>query len=239
MMYKQATAPPLPQGIDDEHLSATEEGQQPDNLPSRLNFSMYWVKIVSILEDIRAMRQTVRSNHKAHSTSNGPSLGPDPSDILRINSRIEDLIEGAPAHIRIDADKTGLNEAQAAVFRYQGRAPSASYLAAAAKHRQGTLARILLLRPSLLAEAERLSSVTPRPNTTSAGKLEERFQRELCDMCISTAYSVLEEMDEHLGTIFKYQGWYAPQRMCSRNPRHRSVGSFVPETMSMEGLDDA
>jgi len=120
MMYKQATAPPLPQGIDDEHLSATEEGQQPDNLPSRLNFSVYWVKIVSILEDIRAMRQTVRSNHKAHSTSNGPSLGPDPSDILRINSRIEDLIEGAPAHIRIDADNTGLNEAQAAVFRYQG-----------------------------------------------------------------------------------------------------------------------
>jgi len=46
-------------------------------------------------------------------------------------------------------------------------------------------------------------------------------------------------MDEHLGTIFEYQGWYAPQRMCSRNPRHRSVGSSVPETMSMEGLDDA
>lgn len=116
------SSPPLPQDIDDEQLSATEEGRQPEMLPSRLASALYWLHLVPILEEMREMRLKPRTS--SGQTHHGIGLlGPDPGAILRLNSRIEDAIQGIPPHLRPDTNHMmmGFSEEQAAVFRYQGR----------------------------------------------------------------------------------------------------------------------
>ncbi|KAK4441998.1 fungal-specific transcription factor domain-containing protein, partial [Podospora aff. communis PSN243] len=194
------TGPPFPQSIDDEYLSATEEGRQPDALPARVAMNVFWARTAAIIEDMRAMRATSHGSSKVSPAAN--LFGPDPGAILRLNSRIEDVLRDMPYHLRPDADYTslGLSEEQAAVFRYQGRVLRTRSL----------LLRILLLRPSLLAQAQSRVSLR-RPSASSAAQLEERFQTEISDMCISTARAALEEMNQHLGTAMEYPGWYALQ----------------------------
>jgi hypothetical protein len=115
------TGPPLPQSIDEEYLSATDEGQQPDALPARVVMNVFGVRTAAIVDDMRAMRAASQASCKAPPSSN--LFGPDPGAILRFNSRIEDVLQDTPYHLRPDADhpSLGLSEEQSAVFRYQGR----------------------------------------------------------------------------------------------------------------------
>jgi hypothetical protein len=115
------TGPPIPQPIDDEYLSTTGEGQQPEGVPSRIGTNVFWIRSTAIIDDMRAMLAARQSSSKSNSNSN--LVGPDPGAILRLNSRIEDVLSEMPSHLRPEADhpSMGLDEEQAAVFRYQGR----------------------------------------------------------------------------------------------------------------------
>lgn len=203
LLYKQTSFPPLPQEIDDEYLSVTGEGRQPEGLPSRLTFNLLGVKTTSVIDDMRAMRFTPNSKRAAASGSSRSTSGPDPGAILQINSRLEDIIQSLPPHLDISLGSInqGLTDEQLAVFRFQGRVFRTRIL----------LLRILLLRPSLLAQSQTWASLATQPGSSSSARLEERFQREICEMCIVSAQMALQEMDEHLNTVLEYPGWYALQ----------------------------
>jgi len=124
MTYQQMSTAPLPQAIDDEYLSTTTEGRQPDGKPARLESIVYTMKSIKLMEDMRAVQLT--SNLRASQDvplRNEYTLGPDPSAILRIYSRVDDLLDGAPAHIRPGADNAakGMSEEDVACFRMQGQ----------------------------------------------------------------------------------------------------------------------
>jgi len=90
------TPVPLPAPIDDEHLSETEEGQQPRNVPSRLELFIYGIK----LNRIRGKLPT----NKVQNNANGKRIfsGQDIGITLQLMAELDRFIETLPHHLRTD-----------------------------------------------------------------------------------------------------------------------------------------
>ncbi|KAK5659654.1 hypothetical protein OQA88_862 [Cercophora sp. LCS_1] len=209
MIYKQIIQVPLPLSIDDEFLSTTaKDAAQPEGIPSRIHVVMYSLKAAPIVEDMRALVIGPRSNHSAEgSLGSSEPIGPDPSAVLRVDSRIDDYLDNFPEHLQAGTDLTSMNvsEEDKAIFKFQGQALRS----------RAFLLKLLLLRPSLLAEVRRWTSSTPPSVRSSAAKIEERLHKELCSLCLSTAHAVLEEMHSTLYTAAEAPAWYALQNAFS------------------------
>jgi len=119
MIYKEMNKAPLPLVIDDEYLSTTEEGFQPDDVPALVAHAIYGLKATEILEEIRVVIFAARL--KASQPRPGESVGPDPSTLLRINSRIDDYLGEAPPHLQPFAnfEEMGVDADHEACFRIQ------------------------------------------------------------------------------------------------------------------------
>lgn len=123
MIYKQINNAPHPLPIDDQYLSTTGEGSQPDGVPARVAHSVYSLKSVDILDEMRTVVFTARLKASQASPNNTDFIGPDPSALLRLNSRIDDYLNDAPAHLRPDADFSSMDITQDDMicFQIQGR----------------------------------------------------------------------------------------------------------------------
>ncbi|KXX75529.1 Activator of stress genes 1 [Madurella mycetomatis] len=191
--------PPLPLAIDDEYLSTTQEGRQPDNVPSRMELILWSVKQLEIMD---AMRTAVRAPRLKISRTGGEFTVPDPAAVLRVNSMIDDQLEALPPYLRVGADysKMPISDDDVICFRNQSHA---------IRFRLVCL-RILALRPSLLAEAHRwASSAQSTAQSTASLMLQERLHREACLLCLTTVHSILEEIHSNLTTKNQVSPWYA------------------------------
>ena len=87
---------PLPALIDDEYLSETGEGQQPRNLPSRLELLVYGIKLINI-------RKKLQTN-EVQNTAMGKRrfYGQDINTTLQLMTELDSFVETLPYHLRAD-----------------------------------------------------------------------------------------------------------------------------------------
>jgi hypothetical protein len=198
---------PLPLPIDEEYLSTTEEGRQPEGLPSRMDMHNYSMKILEILDEMRSAARAPRLKIKQ---SDHEFSIPDPGVLLRLSSKIDDLLEGVPPHLRLDADYSSMALTEDAVkcFRIQGHALRFRLL----------LLRLFLLRPSLLAEAQRWTTGKAASTQTASMMLQERFHHEACSLCLSAVHTILEEVHRSLVANTGISAWFALHCNCSQHP---------------------
>lgn len=71
-----------------------------------------------------------------------------------------------------------------------------------------TLLKLMLLRPSVLAEVHRWASPKQAPVRSSAAKLEERLHKEVCVLCLSVVHIALEEMHHALFSPNEFPAWH-------------------------------
>ncbi len=123
MVYKELKhLVPLPLAIDDEYLSTTVEGCQPDRVPSRLTLVLSSMKLLEVLDDMRTMIMATKMKTAQAGPSSKEPTAPDPSEVLRINSLVDDILNDMPEHLRADADYSSmrLSQEDIACFRMQG-----------------------------------------------------------------------------------------------------------------------
>ncbi|KAK4225671.1 activator of stress genes 1 [Podospora fimiseda] len=197
MTSRSTSQLPLPLPIDDEYLSTTEEGSQPEGLPSRLDLAIYSQKMVSIMDAMHSQDRTHRLKFSHGAVEHSV---PDPSAILRLNSMIDDFLDTLPEHLRPNADYSRMMVCQEDIsyFMTQSQVLKSRLL----------FIRLLLLRPSLLAEARRWASLEPGTSHTASSMLQERLHLEICRLCLDTVHEVLEKTHGALGTQFQLPAWY-------------------------------
>ncbi|KAK4233969.1 hypothetical protein C8A03DRAFT_19052 [Achaetomium macrosporum] len=199
MIYPGLSQTPLPLAIGEEYLSATDEGRQPEGIPSRMDFIIFGTKIFEVLEEMRAVQRAPLL--KITQSGNEFSI-PEPSSVLRVNSRIEELLESRPLHLRHDTDLStmGLDEDTMKCFQHQ---------CGAIRFRILTL-RVFLLRPSLLAEAHRWTTSTAGAKPTPSSMLHERLHLEICSLCLDTVHTMLEDIHRTMATSAAIlSSWYS------------------------------
>ncbi|KAK4123139.1 hypothetical protein N657DRAFT_645869 [Parathielavia appendiculata] len=198
MIVPGLTHIPPPLAIDEEYLSTTEEGRQPEGLPSRMDMNIYSMKILEIMEEMRAAARAPQLKLKQ---SEHEVLVPDPGVLLRLSSKIDDLLDGVPPHLRLEADYSqwALQEDEVTCFRIQGHALRFRLL----------LLRLFLLRPSLLAEAQRWTTARTAATQTASMMLQERFHQEACSLCLAAVHTILEEVHRSLTTNTGISAWFA------------------------------
>lgn len=192
------TETPLPLAIDEEYLSTTEEGHQPEGRPSRMDMIIYTVKLLKVVEEMRATTRAPRV--KLRPGSQDVTL-PDPTALLGINTKVDDLFNEMPEHLRVGADysKFNLSPEEEKFFQTQSHALRFRLL----------LFRVFLLRPSLLAEAQRWATRNSDPVQTASLVFQERLHYEICNQCLDTVHKMLEEIHANLATSGGISGWYA------------------------------
>lgn len=109
------TSVPLPQLIDDEYLSKTDEGHQPHNIPSRLTFFIYAIKLLNIRERSRVVEtQKVKADRAAYS---GQELGAT----LDLISDLDHFVETLPTYLQVDHGHALLEPVDETYFQLQAR----------------------------------------------------------------------------------------------------------------------
>ena len=109
------TSVPLPQLIDDEYLSKTDEGQQPHNIPSRLTFFVYAMTLLNIRERSRVVEtQNVKTDRAGYS---GQELGAT----LDLISDLDHFFETLPTYLQVDHSHGLLESVDEACFQLQAR----------------------------------------------------------------------------------------------------------------------
>ncbi|OBT64168.1 hypothetical protein VE03_06238 [Pseudogymnoascus sp. 23342-1-I1] len=109
------TSVPLPQLIDDEYLSKTDEGQQPHNIPSSLTFFVYAMKLLNIREKSLVVEaQNVKTNRVGYS---GQELGAT----LDLISDLDNFLETLPTYLQLDHGHALLEPVDETCFRLQAR----------------------------------------------------------------------------------------------------------------------
>lgn len=104
---------PLPQLIDDEYLSKTDEGRQPHNIPSRLTFFVYAIKLLNIREKSQVIgTQNIKSNKAGYS---GKELGAT----IDLISDLDHFLETLPTYLQVEEGHTALKSVNEASFRLQ------------------------------------------------------------------------------------------------------------------------
>jgi hypothetical protein len=85
----------LPASIDDEYLATTGEGQQPDGIPSRLDFFVYALKLIEIGESPKHLR-LCHTQSETLSEYRGQDLG----SLLDLNAELDRFVLELPPHLR-------------------------------------------------------------------------------------------------------------------------------------------
>ncbi|KAH6635993.1 hypothetical protein F5144DRAFT_591292 [Chaetomium tenue] len=172
--------------------------RQPEGVPSRMDMILYTVKLLKVVEEMRATARAPRI--KLRPGSQDVTL-PDPTALLGINTKVDDLFNELPEHLRVNADysKFPLNPEEIKFFQTQSHALRFRL----------SLFRVFLLRPSLLAEAQRWATRDSGPVQTASLVFQERLHYEICNQCLNTVHEMLEEIHTSLATSGGISAWYA------------------------------
>lgn len=105
----------LPELIDDEYLSDAKEGQQPQNVPSRLTFFIYAMKLLDIREKSRIFEAEMINTRRTGYT--GQELGAT----LDLISDIDRFFSTLPPYLQVDHTIGLLKSTDEACFQLQAR----------------------------------------------------------------------------------------------------------------------
>ena len=105
---------PLPTPIDDEYLSTTTQGRQPENVPSRLDFFIYALKLLGILERLQTYEHCRHGDQ--HNTTHG---GKDLGDMLSLITDLDSFSQELPSHLQSGDNTRPPNSTSC--FELQGR----------------------------------------------------------------------------------------------------------------------
>ena len=121
MVSREINQAPLPLSINDEYLSTTEEGKQPEGKPSLIDFVIYTARIPEISDGMKRLMIKAQTDAHAANLQGKCHPGPDPTEVLRLNSVIDDFLHDLPKHINPETDFTllGVDEDTADHFRVQ------------------------------------------------------------------------------------------------------------------------
>lgn len=96
---------PFPSLIDDEYLSTQGEGEQPQDIPSRLGLCIWSSKLFLILDDILLRLYAPQSQKNIHlMTETEFNLQETVSDVMVLNRRLDEFSESLPVYLRVPAD---------------------------------------------------------------------------------------------------------------------------------------
>jgi chromatin segregation and condensation protein Rec8/ScpA/Scc1 (kleisin family) len=109
------TPVPIPEPIDDEYLCETGEGQQPQGLPSRLEFFVYAMKLLDIKAKSRiAETQHLITGRKRYSAE---ELGAS----LDMVSDLDQFLEDLPIYLQRDREFALPESRNETCFKLQAR----------------------------------------------------------------------------------------------------------------------
>ena len=93
-----------PKAIDDESLQCAGEGSQPLGLPSYVEGFVYSLGLFEILDDVLAVSHNLQEEDEEHADGHRHQCRKYMSrlvDTLSLNSRLEDLVNSMPDHLRL------------------------------------------------------------------------------------------------------------------------------------------
>ncbi|KAE9372615.1 hypothetical protein N431DRAFT_439694 [Stipitochalara longipes BDJ] len=190
----------LPALIDDEYLSETGEGQQPPNLPSRLELFVYGLRLNNIREKLPM--------HKAQNVQTGKRTfsGQDIGTTLQLMTEIDRFVDTLPYHLR--ADHSSLEHTRSVLpaagsdnrFELQARVLKARIM----------YARLSILRPFIVAEANRCISAAAddRRRSNASTNVTSKLYEDLCNLCVTIAHDTIEELHARLFTVYRSSPWH-------------------------------
>ena len=94
---------PLLAAIDDEYLSTTIQGRQPENVPSRLDFFIYTLKLLGIREKFQSFE--LSRDDSQHITTH---MGRDLGDMLDLITELDTFCQELPLHLQTSGNVTSI-----------------------------------------------------------------------------------------------------------------------------------
>lgn len=210
VLHSRPNVVPLPEAIDDEYLSESGEGCQPQNTPSRIEFFRHSIKLFDILKEIldRFYSPGYQTPEEDDINLSTRYLG----EVPRIYSQIDEFLINLPRHLQADGSMETLHIGSARHFRMQAQILKSRYVRVKiSKHishgKRVLYIRLLLLRPSILIETKRMLS-----NDTlnkRASLLPEAILADISRLCVSTAHETLEEIHQKINSLHQSSAWHA------------------------------
>lgn len=220
-MVHEPNTVPVPDNVDDEYLQIHGEGSQPAGLPSRLGLFVHSCSLLEILRDVLHFVATCEP--AAERVTGENAKAPRPMDdlvapVLEINRRLDDFSRALPEYLKTgegdsSASYTDQIRLQRQILRCRYDSSAFSQLDVLLTHEQRFLfTRLLLLRPLLL------STISMRSDQTATGldeaALGDSIVQQCCQLCLSTAYRLIDLLWENLGTLYRSSGWHTVYCMC-------------------------
>ncbi|KAA8647674.1 fungal specific transcription factor domain-containing protein [Aspergillus tanneri] len=178
----------------DEYLSESEEGHQPENIPSRLAFFNHYITLCDISRDIMDRLNAVGGNS---SEQNGiTALTQYLSEMPKLCLRLDEFLGGLPSHL--ENHVYGIHGLLEDCFHMQGQIlrTRALYI------------RVTILRPCLLATIRYPIIGQEACKDAAIPGLLSNLTKDTNKLCVSTACTVLRELRQNLRLIYRSSTWH-------------------------------
>lgn len=188
---------PLPILIDDEYLQMDGVGSQPLDKPSYLGLFVNSCLLIDILRDVLHFVTTCEPD--AEKTSDESGLTPIPrmvAEVLELNRRLDQFSKALPSYLRLSESEIETLQCDNEVG-FQKKVLYCRFL----------LTRLLLLRPLLLATMAVPADDAPCYSLSET--LDDGTIRQCCQLCISTAYNLIDAIYVNLGTVYRSSSWHS------------------------------
>ncbi|KAJ4217211.1 hypothetical protein NW759_009158 [Fusarium solani] len=189
---------PLPSLIDDEYLSADGQGEQPQDRPSRLGLLIWSSKLFLILDDILLSFYAPHPQKSVDTMSdNDLNVQQIISEVMVLNRRIEEFFDSIPEYLRLEPGSELIPDQQEVNVTIQKQILNCRYL----------YTRVLLLRPLLLLTTKLPSKFLS--STRSTETVDMSLVRRFCNLCVDTAFQLIENIHHNLDTSYRSSAWHS------------------------------
>ncbi|KAG5930858.1 hypothetical protein E4U60_006726 [Claviceps pazoutovae] len=187
---------PLPLIIDDDYLRVEGVGVQPHDAPSYLSLFVNSCVLLEILRDVLHFVTTCEPG--SEQAGEEANLAPIPSmvaQVLELNRRLDRFSTTLPIYLHMG--DSGMEKLPCSnEVGFQKKVLYCRFL----------LTRLLLLRPMLLSMVANTDGLCC---TSSNENLDYGLIRQCCDLCISTAYNLIDTVYVNLGTMYSSSSWHS------------------------------
>ncbi|KAG5951471.1 hypothetical protein E4U53_003021 [Claviceps sorghi] len=191
---------PLPLNIDDEYLRLDGVGVQPHDAPSYLSLFVNSCVLFEILQDVLHFVTTCEPGtepacEEAYAAPSSRIVG----QVLELNRRLDHFSKTLPRYLHMSESEIG-NVSCSNEEGLQKNVLCCRFL----------LTRLLLLRPMLLSTIAVTADGPDQPPCASAGNtLDDGIIRQCCQLCIGTAYNLIDMVYVNLGNMYSSSSWHS------------------------------
>ncbi|CAG9988157.1 unnamed protein product [Clonostachys byssicola] len=175
-------------------------GKQPSGKPSRLGLFVSSCTLLELLEEVLAFlsrHEPVTKNMQSKSAAK-PQRGETLTSILSLNRRLNEFASTIPGYLKLsDKDITPTSSVNHVALQQH------------VLHCRFLLTRLLLLRPLLLSTIVG-EKISPMDSLDSIGQplLDHAVIQQCCELCLQTAYGLVDTLYGNLGTLYRTSGWH-------------------------------